>query len=153
MNFKNIAAIATISLLAFQSCTKEEVKTTDASIENNMDEDLSTITPSAVVVADSTAALKTFSILESKDIELQKEAITLNSVKEGDEEKAYLLFNADQSKAEVFMPTESKGVIFERKGTEGNYTWTDRKYELIQWKGYVLRTLKQGTPLFGGDVM
>lgn len=153
MKFKNTAVILMISLFAFQSCKKEEAKTTEAQIETSIDKDSLTTNESEPIISDSTMRTKTFSALKNKDIILQKEAITLNSVQEGSLEKAYLLFNEDQSKAEIFMPGESKGVIFDRKGTEGDYTWTDGKYELIQWKGYVLRTLKQGTPLFGGDSM
>ena len=153
MKFKNTAAILALVLFAFQSCKKEEAKTTEAQIEKSMDTDSLTTTASEPVLADSTMGTKTFSELENKEIMLQKDAITLNSVQEGSLEKAYLLFNDDQSKAEIFMPGETEGVIFDRKGSEGDYTWTDGKYELIQWKGYVLRTLKQGTPLFGGDSM
>ena len=109
--------------------------------------------PSETKSADSSNANEMFSAVKNKKVNLDKDAITLTSVKEGNSDKAYLIFNDDQSKVEVFMPKEKKGIMYDRKGTEGNYTWTDGKNELIQWKGYVLRTLKQAIPLFNGDSM
>lgn len=153
MKLKNVVAILMIGLFTFHSCKKEAIKTTETPAENMVVNDSLNALPPEAKPADTTAETQIFSALKNKEISLQKDAITLNSLKEDSDEKAYLHFNDDQSKAEIYMPGESKGIIFDRKGSEGDYTWTDGKNELIQWKGYVLRTLKQGTPLFGGDVM
>ncbi|MBF8455616.1 hypothetical protein IV494_00340 [Kaistella sp. G5-32] len=157
MNFRNTAIIAVLSIFALQSC-KKEVATTSISNNDSMKTDamvtdsLTTVKPE-IKSMDSAAGIEMFSALKNKKVSLDKDAVTLTSVKEGSPEKAYLIFNDDQSKVEVFLPGEKKGILYDRKGTEGNYTWTDGKNELIQWKGYVLRTLKQAIPLFNGDSM
>ena len=135
-----------MGLCKFQSYKNEQSKTPE--------------TPSTTPTVDSashvemteTPGTQIFSEIRQQEIALQAEAIILNSVKEGSTEKAYLIFSEDQSKVEVFLPENAKGILYDRKGTEGNYTWTDGVHELIPWKGYVLRTLKQATPLFAGDL-
>lgn len=149
MNLKIISIGLLLVAVSFTSCKKDETKVVDA--------ELTTVTDSLQIapespMIDSNATAPQFSTLKNENISLEKDVIKLNSMTEGSTEIAYLLFNDDQSKAEVFMPNESTSLMLDRKGSEGDYTWTDGKYELIQWKGYVLRTLKQGTNLFGGDV-
>lgn len=149
-NFKIIFGALLMSLLYFTSCEKENTATTDTDVAVKTDP--MSIQP-VINPLDSTAVSPgKFSALKNGEIDLNKDAITLNSMKEGNSEKAHLLFNDDQSKAEIFLPNERKSLLLDRKGTEGNYTWTDGKYELITWKGYILQTLKQGTKLFAGDV-
>jgi len=63
---------------------------------------------------------------------------------------AFIVFNKNQSLAELFLPELNKGLILKRKGGEGGYTWTDGRYELFQWKGYVIR-YKNGKSIFAGD--
>lgn len=164
MKIRNTATIFMISALALQSCSKQTTETaaiTDSLIADSPAIESPQVTPvdslssidKALLPGQKQVTVTMFSSLKNADIDVSKDAVTLNSVTDGSTEKAYLLFNEDQSKAEIWMPTEPKSIIFARKGTEGNYTWTDGKLEMIQWKGYVLRTLKQGTPLFGGDSM
>lgn len=66
------------------------------------------------------------------------------------ENPAYIVFNKNQSLAELFLPDTKKGSILKRKGSEGGYIWSDGRYELFQWKGYVLRH-KDGESMFAGD--
>lgn len=151
MKIKAILIATLVGTLALTSCKKDNKDV----VQNDMitTGDSLTTAPVAKDIDSTSAGMMTPSSLQNKDIDLSKDAITLNSVTEGNTDKAYLLFNEDQSKVEVFMPGESRGIIYDRKGSEGDYTWTDGKNELIQWKGYVLRTLKQATPLFAGDAM
>jgi hypothetical protein len=48
---------------------------------------------------------------------------------------AYVIF--DGNKAELFLDTQKEPIILERK-TEGD-SWTKGDYQLIPWKGYVLK--------------
>lgn len=149
MKIKFLPAVLLLAIATLNSCTKDNAKTTEKTMDVKTDSVIAnptntTMDSATVEVKDATS--------QSSDLSQSKDAITLNSMSEGSTEKAYLVFNEDQSKAELLLPNEKTTTILERKGTEGNYTWTDGKLELIQWKGYVLRTLKQGTNLFAGDV-
>lgn len=150
MKTKFFAFALLMGFTILNSCKKAELKAIQTN--NNQKSDTSSFVNPMAHVMDSANIPAKDSIVEDGKITLDKDAITLNSVNEGSKEKAYLVFNDDQSKAEIFLPNEKLGTILERKGSEGDYTWTDGKYELIQWKGYVLRTLKQGINLFAGDV-
>ena len=157
MSYSKLGGIILVSFFLFQSCKKEveinaatSVNESTALTEFPMD--TLTKAPTEIKISDSSSANQLFSAVKNKEVDLNKDAITLTSVKEGSMEKAFLIFNDDQSKVEVFLPNKKKGIMFDRKGSEGNYTWTDGKYELITWKGYILQTLKQGTKLFAGDV-
>lgn len=149
MKIKFLPTVLLLAIATLNSCTKDNAKTTEKTMDVKTDSVIAnptntTMDSATVEVKDATS--------QSSNLSQSKDAITLNSMSEGSTEKAYLVFNEDQSKAEILLPNEKTTTILERKGTEGNYTWTDGKLELIQWKGYVLRTLKQGTNLFAGDV-
>lgn len=62
---------------------------------------------------------------------------------------AFFLFNADETKAELFLPTEKTGIVLQRSGTEGNYVWKKDDLELFSWKGYALK--KSGKTIFHGE--
>lgn len=62
---------------------------------------------------------------------------------------AIVLFNDDQSKAELYMPNQTKSLILDRAGKEGGYIWKNDSLELFAWKGYALR--KNGTVIFHGE--
>lgn len=149
---KNNIIFAALLFGAFSlsSCNKE--KNDAVQTDMKIDEDSLTTAPIATGEDSASAVSGTFSAVKNGYVSLEEEAIILNSMADGSTEKAYLLFNADQSKAEVFLPNTTVGLMMDRKGTEGDYTWTDGEYELIIWKGYVLQTLKQGNKLFAGDV-
>ncbi len=65
-------------------------------------------------------------------------------MKEG--RQAFLLFNDEGMKAELFLPNRDRGFVL-TKTNEGN--WIGNEYKLISWKGYVLQ--KNGEPIFGGE--
>jgi hypothetical protein len=58
---------------------------------------------------------------------------------------AYVIFEGN--KAELFLDTQKESIILERK-SEGDF-WTKDDYELIPWKGYVLK--KAGKILYTGQ--
>ncbi len=59
---------------------------------------------------------------------------------------AYVLFNEDKSKAEVFIPNAESIILTRNK--EGQ-SWTFQDYQLVPWKGYILK--KGETNLYAGD--
>lgn len=62
---------------------------------------------------------------------------------------AFLLFNDDQSKAELFLPDQQNTLILDRTGEEGNYRWKNDSLELSAWKGYVLK--RKGKIVYHGE--
>lgn len=77
--------------------------------------------------------------------------IQLNPMDKPDNEdetlSAYVLFNEDASKAEVFLPKDTTSIVLTRSG-EGK-PWVLEDWQLVPWKGYVL---KKGTEnKFAGD--
>lgn len=60
---------------------------------------------------------------------------------------AYVLFNEDASKAEIFLPKDTSSIVLNRVA-EGK-PWILRDWQLVPWKGYVLK--KGATILFAGD--
>lgn len=60
---------------------------------------------------------------------------------------AYILFNEDATKAEIFLPKDTASIVLIRQA-EGK-PWVLKDWQLIPWKGYVL---KKGTvTMFAGD--
>lgn len=59
---------------------------------------------------------------------------------------AYVLFNESGDKAEVFLPDEKSFIL--TRASEGK-PWIYKDYQLIPWKGYVLK--KADKVLFSGD--
>ncbi|UFH56598.1 hypothetical protein [Spirosoma sp. KNUC1025] len=62
---------------------------------------------------------------------------------------AVVVFNKDQSKAELYLPDQKGSMILDRTGSEGSYVWKKDSLELFAWKGYVLR--KNGNVIFHGE--
>ena len=60
---------------------------------------------------------------------------------------AYVLFNEDASKAEVFLPKDTASIILTR-AAEGK-PWILNDWQLVPWKGYVLK--KGVIVMFSGD--
>ena len=58
---------------------------------------------------------------------------------------AYVVFEGN--KAELFLDTQKESIILERK-SEGD-SWTKGDYQLIPWKGYVLK--KNGKIIYTGQ--
>lgn len=82
-------------------------------------------------------------------LELTTLNIKLNPLKEGamtQGKPAFVLFNDERTKAELFLPNQDKGMVL-TKMNEGN--WANAEFKLISWKGYVLQ--KNGKAIFGGQ--
>jgi hypothetical protein len=60
---------------------------------------------------------------------------------------AYVLFSEDVNQAEVFLPSQTKSIILKR-ASEGQ-PWVFEDWQLIVWKGYVLK--KGDENMFVGD--
>ncbi|WP_293892733.1 hypothetical protein [Flavobacterium sp.] len=60
---------------------------------------------------------------------------------------AYVLFNEDASKAEVFLPKDTASIVLTR-AAEGK-SWVLKDWQLVPWKGYVLK--KGEVNRFSGD--
>ncbi len=60
---------------------------------------------------------------------------------------AYVLFNEDASKAEVFLPKDTASIVLTRSA-EGK-PWVLKDWQLVPWKGYVLK--KGNVTMFAGD--
>ena len=77
--------------------------------------------------------------------------IQLNPMDKPDNEdetlSAYVLFNEDASKAEVFLPKDTTSIVLSRSA-EGQ-PWILGDWQLVPWKGYVLK--KGGKNKFAGD--
>ncbi len=92
---------------------------------------------------------KSYSHLKQTCLELSTLNTVLNPLKDGAMTKgksAYVLFNNDSTKAELFLPSNNEGIILE-KSNEGN--WSNTEFKLMSWKGYVLQ--KDGKAIFGGN--
>ena len=77
--------------------------------------------------------------------------IQLNPIDKPDNEdetlSAYVLFNEDASQAEIFLPKDTTSIVLSR-AAEGK-PWVLNDWQLIPWKGYVLK--KGNENKFAGD--
>ncbi len=77
--------------------------------------------------------------------------IQLNPMDKPDNEdetlSAYVLFNEDASKAEVFLPKDTTSLVLTRDA-EGK-PWVFDEWQLVAWKGYVLKKAEKN--VFAGD--
>ena len=91
-----------------------------------------------------------WSVLKNNCIDLSATAIRLNPIEMKDKDKApaYIIFSADQTQAELYLPENKISVMLSRKGKEGNWSWENEDLKLIQWKGYVLK--KGSLAIYGG---
>lgn len=91
-----------------------------------------------------------WSSIKKSSVQLSVIATCLNpvEVKDKNQSAAYFIFSDDKSKAELFLPAETNSILLTRKGTEGNFIWTNGEFELIAWKGYVLK--KNKVAVYGG---
>jgi hypothetical protein len=72
----------------------------------------------------------------------------INKLENEDETlSAYVLFNEDASKAEIFLPKDTTSIILSR-AAEGS-PWILNDWQLVPWKGYVLK--KGDTNMYAGD--
>ncbi|AUZ73889.1 MULTISPECIES: hypothetical protein [Aeromonas] len=90
-----------------------------------------------------------WSALTKQCVRLFEQAVRLQSLEAGETGSAFVLFNADQSQAELTLPSGEQHLLT-RQGAEGNWSWQGSGYTLFPWKGYVLKVGEQ--TLFHGDV-
>ncbi|MGU5677943.1 hypothetical protein ACV1C4_22960 [Aeromonas hydrophila] len=90
-----------------------------------------------------------WSALTKQCVRLFEQGIRLNPTDAGQTSSAFVLFNADQSLAELTLPSGEQHLLT-RQGAEGNWSWQGSGYTLFPWKGYVLKAGEQ--TLFHGDV-
>lgn len=90
-----------------------------------------------------------WSALTKQCVRLFEQGIRLNPTDSGQTSSAFVLFNADQSQAELTLPSGEQHLLT-RQGAEGNWSWQGSGYTLFPWKGYVLKAGEQ--TLFHGDV-
>ena len=77
--------------------------------------------------------------------------VQLNPIDKPDNEdetvSAYLMFNEDGNRAEVFLPKDTASIVLTRNA-EGK-PWVLKDWQLVPDKGYVLK--KAGKSMFAGD--
>ncbi|MGY3904503.1 hypothetical protein ACW5XF_18865 [Aeromonas lusitana] len=89
-----------------------------------------------------------WSALTNQCVRLFEQAIRLQSLEASETGSAFVLFNADQSQAELTLP-RGEPIRLLRQGEEGNWSWQGAGYQLFPWKGYLLKSGEQA--LFHGD--
>jgi hypothetical protein len=91
----------------------------------------------------------TWSAVKNECVRLFEVGTKLEHAKDGKTYStvAYVIFEKDGNKAELFLDTEDGTIILERKA-EGE-PWINGDYELIPWKGYVLK--KAGKIIYTGE--
>ena len=80
-----------------------------------------------------------WSALPRQCVRLFEQGIRLNPLDAGQTGSAFVLFNADQSQAELTLPSGEQHLLT-RQGAEGNWSWQGSGYTLFPWKGYVLKS-------------
>ena len=109
--------------------------------------------PAKVVGGDSDAhgckasAGYTWSALKNECVRLFEVGTKLAHAEDGKTYStvAYVIFEGN--KAELFLDTQKEAILLERK-SEGD-SWTKDDYQLIPWKGYVLK--KNGKIIYTGE--
>lgn len=89
-----------------------------------------------------------WSALTNQCVRLFEQAVRLQSLEASETGSAFVLFNGDQSQAELTLP-DGEQVRLKRQGEEGNHSWQGGRYQLFPWKGYVLKSGDEA--LFHGD--
>ncbi len=92
---------------------------------------------------------QSFSELKQTCLELTALNIKLNPLKDGaitTGSPAYILFDKDRKKAELFLPNREKGVVLP-KTNQGN--WANDEFIVVSWKEYVVQ--QHGKAVFGGQ--
>ncbi|WP_375056710.1 hypothetical protein [Zobellella sp. DQSA1] len=89
-----------------------------------------------------------WSPLADQCLRLFEQAVRLNSTDSSQTGSAFVLFNADQSLAELTLPSGEQ-IRLSRQGNEGDWSWQGGIYQLFPWKGYVLKSGDQ--VLYHGD--
>jgi hypothetical protein len=88
----------------------------------------------------------TWSVLKKKCVRTFEVGTRLNSI-EDPTTSAFVIFDEDGNKAELFTSLLKSSIILVRK--EEGQSWINGDWELISWKGYVLK--KGSKALFQGQ--
>lgn len=149
---KNIPLLLIVSVLLFSCKLKDQNETGSGSEEENLP--LVAKDSSAINDKDEHGCLATAGYIWSK---MNKECIKgytgiplnpINNQENTDEAlSAFVLFSEDLSRAEVFFPNDVNSIILKREA-EGK-PWIFEDWQLIPWKGYVLK--KGADNKFAGD--
>jgi hypothetical protein len=77
-----------------------------------------------------------YSVIKNDCIRLFEQEIQLNEVNPSGTSTSFsaVIFNEDKTKAEVFIPESKTGIILNRKGKAGHYSWKKGKLCLTQNK-------------------
>lgn len=86
---------------------------------------------------------KHWSVLRSDCVELSEMALSLEPTQGVNHEPAYLIFNADYSQAELFLPAMNQSLVLQ---LADHKLWKKDSLELKQAKGYEL--YKKGVLIF-----
>lgn len=143
-------SIFLILLLCLSSCKFEDPKdetdeakraitTKDSSVVNDKDENGCLASAGYVWSKVNKECVKGFSGIQLNPIEKQNN--------EDETLSAYVLFNEDASEAEIFLPKDTASIVLSRS-EEGN-PWIFKDWQLVPWKGYVLK--KGNETMFAGD--
>lgn len=80
-----------------------------------------------------------WSPLANQCVRLFELGVRLSPADASQTSSAFVLFNTDQSLAELHLPNGER-LVLTRQGAEGNWSWQGGEYTLFQWKGYVLKS-------------
>ncbi|CAN5417787.1 hypothetical protein BH11BAC2_BH11BAC2_21160 [soil metagenome] len=133
--------ITVLLIIMFSSCN--ETATND---EQQITDSIVTIDTISVKVGADTdvhgcksSAGFQWSILKNDCIQIFETAVKLQSQHSDSVSAAFILFNEDKSKAELFVSGESTSLILIKQGEEGAHYWQNGPWKLFPWKGYVLK--------------
>ncbi len=139
-----------LGVVLLQSC---QFILQDNNSENNKDSKTNTNT-SVVKDKDENGCLASAGYIWSKmnkDCVKIYSGIQLNPVSnpenEDETKSAFVMFSEDSNQAEIFLPDTTETIILSRQ-SEGK-PWTKDDWQLIPWKGYVLKKAEETK--FSGD--
>ena len=146
---KYIHLLFVISSVALMQCSSKK----NSEGQNSLPEK-DTVVQQPVVGADvdehgcKASAGYQWSVLKNNCIRIFEEGISLKPLQDSMDQATvvYVLFSEDASHAELYLPTQKKSIVLDRKA-EGQ-PWIKDEWMLLSWKGYVLR--KNDVALYGG---
>jgi hypothetical protein len=149
MKIKKISIVALV-VLSISSCrfidkteqteeTKHSLTVKDSSVFNDKDENGCLASAGYVWSKVNKECVKGFSGIQLHPMDrLENEDETLS---------AYVLFNKDASKAEIFLPKDTTSIVLSRS-SDGK-PWVLNDWQLLASKGYILK--KGDKNMFSGD--
>jgi hypothetical protein len=98
-----------------------------------------------------------WSVVKDSCIRIFESGIRLDAQKEGLDKSlaAFVVFksDADDQRAEVFMPDQSQSLIFDKVKGEDAGTWQHANFVLKQWRGMYILTDKADVTLYQGSAV